>query len=280
MNVFVTGASGYIGKHITLELASRGHQVTGLARKESERTTYSSDVEWCYADLSDFEGYWQTLEESDAVIHCAMDYSTMGQANSDLDRGFIDRMSRFSGVFINTGNLFTTRSRGLLEESLQLESDHWRYQNEAAALNHSSKASVVRLGFVYGSTGGHFWDILSPGTVSQLITEVIPDVLWPMVHVKDVARLYAAVLESEQTGVFHAFDGFPVRAEEIVESAKMVYDARGISGSEPQDYVRELLKSSVITSNKRSLSTGWQPSYSGFLANAELAYQEHVQCSS
>ncbi|NQV72710.1 NAD-dependent epimerase/dehydratase family protein [bacterium] len=274
MNVFITGASGYIGRHVALELVSRGHQVTGLARQESERTNFSREVEWCYANLSNFEGYWQTLEQSDAVIHCAMDYSS-GQANSELDKEFVDRISTFSGIVIYTGNLFSTRSHGLLEEAPQPKSEHWRYQNEVAALNSSKDASVVRLGFVYGSSGGHFWDILSPGTVALFETQEVPDVVWPMVHVKDVARLYASILESKNRGVFHAFDGKRVRAREIIESARSVYEAHGISSSESQDYVQQLLQSSVITSNERSISTGWRPAYSGFTENAELAYLEN-----
>jgi nucleoside-diphosphate-sugar epimerase len=275
MRVFITGASGYIGKHVALELLSRGHQVVGLARKPSERTTYSTGVDWRFADLSDFDAYWGDLAGSDAVVHCAMDYSD-GSENSDLDREFVTRVAEFSGRFLYTGNLFSERTDGPLEESLQTSSEHWRYQAEEAVIGASQQTSVIRLGFVYGGSGGYFWEILSPGTLAQFETEPVPDVMWPMVHVKDVARLYASVLESNETGVFHAFDGVPVQAAQIIESARAVYESRGISSTESRDYIQGLLKSSVLTSNQRAVSTGWRPVSSSFVENAELAFSEYT----
>jgi len=276
MNVFLTGASGYIGRHVALELLSRGHKVVGLARQNSERTRYSDKVAWCYADLSDFDAYWDDLATSDAVVHCAMDYTSSGSENSDLDRAFVAKMSDFSGRFVYTGNLFSDRTEGILEESVRPNSKHWRYQNEETLLQNSILSSVIRLGFVYGSNGGYFWQILSPGTLAQIKGELIPDVMWPMVHVKDAASLYVSILESNKTGVFHAFDGKRVAAKEIIDSARAVYEAHRITSSESQDYIKGLLQSSILTSNDRSLSTGWHPAYSSFVENADLAYSEEI----
>ena len=275
MRVFLTGASGYIGKHVALELVSRGHQVVGMARKPSQRTKYSSDVEWCYAELTDVEEYWSELESSDAVVHCAMDYTSSGTENAEVDRNFVARMGAFTGQFVYTGNLFADRAQGNLAEACLDTSEHWRFQTECAVIGSSTRSSVVRLGFVYGCRGGYLWDILSPGTLANISPDKIPKVLWPMIHVKDVARLFAMVLESKESGVFHAFDGVQVLAEEIIEAVRAVYTARGITYSESHDYIQGLLQSSVSTSSNRSLSLGWNPGYASFAKNAEAAYLEN-----
>ena len=275
MRIFLTGASGYIGRHVALELLSRGHEVIGLARKASQRTKYSATIEWCFADLSDFSAYWKQLLDSDAVVHCAMDYSSSGSENSDLDTSFVSRMSDFDGHFVYTGNLFSDRQKGILPESIQLKSGHWRFQNEERVIQGSKSASVIRLGFVYGASGGYFWEILSPGTLAKLKDSSIPDLLWPMVHVRDVATLYASVLESEASGILHAFDGMQSRASEIIDSARFVYQSRGVSESESHDDLHVLLHCSILTSNERSLATGWRPTYSGFSQHAEHSFSEY-----
>ena len=273
MNVFLTGASGYVGRHVAAELVARGHRVIGLARPESERTRRSREIEWRYADLADSASYRDELMASDAVVHCAMDYSA-GSENSELDRLFVAGLRDFAGHFVYTGNLFGERTDGFVEEAVVTGSGHWRFQAEEAALSSSGPVAAVRLGFVYGGQGGFFWDILSPGTLAGLGSGEIPAVIWPMVHVRDVARLYAVLLESGATGVFHAYDGKQVSASEIIEAARLVYKTRGISGTESGDYLQMLLRSSVATSNRRSLEAGWRPTYRGFADNADLAFDE------
>jgi len=273
MNVFLTGASGYIGRHVAQELLLRGHRVVGLSRKESERTRSLSEVQWCFGELNSPDSYHQELQSVDAVIHCAMDYSSTGE-NSELDLGFVKSMAGFGGQFVYTGNLFSHRSHGPLDESPEAESDHWRFQSEAASLDRPATSSVVRLGFVYGGSGGYFWQIVSPGVLTKLAPSDIPDVLWPMIHVRDAASLYATVVETGAEGVFHGYDGRPTSAREVINSARSLYESLGVVDSESHDYIIGLLQSSVPTSNSRSRSIGWSPKHAGFIESIEIAYSE------
>lgn len=276
MRVFLTGASGYIGKHVALELLSRGYEVVGLARKPSERTKYHAAVKWCFGDLSDPSSYWDHLTKSDAVVHCAMDYSASGE-NAQLDRQFVDQMSDYHGHFIYTGNLFTDRTADSLGESLVAGSEHWRFQSEAAVMDRKGHSAVIRLGFVYGGSGGYLWEILSPGTLAVLENDSILDVQWPMVHVRDAATLYAAVLDVKGNGVYHAFDGERSTAATIIETARSIYDSHGVTGTDSHDYLMGLLGPSVETTNQRSRSIGWKLEHSSFVQNAELAYLEYTE---
>lgn len=278
MRVFVTGASGYIGRHVALELLSRGHQVVGLARRKSERTGYAPEMRWCFGDLSDPASYTSAAQEADAVIHCAMDYSAAGE-NTDLDRRFVEAMKDFDGHFVYTSNLFGGRAQGAIPESPMTASEHWRFQSEARVLSREGVSSVIRLGFVYGGAGGHFWHILSPGTLSGLKAEDIPDVLWPMIHVRDVASLYATVVETASEGVFHGLDGARLSAGQVIATTRAVYESRGVQGADSHDYIHGLLEASVETSNLRSLSTGWIPKHPSFIENAESAYSEAAELS-
>ena len=278
MKVFVTGASGYVGRHVARELLSRGHQVFGLSRSPSERTTSLPDVQWCFGGLDSPDSYKEVLGASDAVVHCAMDYSSTGE-NSELDMGFVNCMEGYTGQFVYTGNLFSNRSHGKLEEAPESGSDHWRFLSEVAALDRPGPASVIRLGFVYGGRGGHFWDIVSPGALAGLTSHDVPDVWWPMIHVQDVASLYATVLETKGEGVFHAWDGRPTLAREVIDTTRSLYESLGFSDNESNGYITGLLRSSVPTSNRRSLSIGWVPTCAGFPDCIGRAYAEHTSWS-
>lgn len=41
MKVFLTGASGYIGSHVTTLLLEEGHQLTAIARSDASVSSYS-----------------------------------------------------------------------------------------------------------------------------------------------------------------------------------------------------------------------------------------------
>jgi len=67
MQVVVLGASGHIGSEITKELAARGHQVTGVARKP-ERIPAAQGVNAVAGDVSGADTLAALATGADAVI--------------------------------------------------------------------------------------------------------------------------------------------------------------------------------------------------------------------
>jgi len=63
--IAVTGATGFVGRHIVDRLVGRGHHVRGLARRPAEATT----VEWVRGDLSDRGALDALVAGADAVVH-------------------------------------------------------------------------------------------------------------------------------------------------------------------------------------------------------------------
>lgn len=71
MNVVVTGAAGYIGGQIALQLKDAGHTVTGIDRRPLPQHL-EGVMEFVQADFDSDESYRKLVElRPDSVVHCA-----------------------------------------------------------------------------------------------------------------------------------------------------------------------------------------------------------------
>lgn len=72
--VLVTGASGFIGRHLVAALRSAGHQVVGAARDAKTARRLISDIEWRQVDFNrnvTIQAWTPLLAGIDAVVNCA-----------------------------------------------------------------------------------------------------------------------------------------------------------------------------------------------------------------
>ncbi|MEM2920733.1 MAG: NAD-dependent epimerase/dehydratase family protein [Candidatus Bathyarchaeia archaeon] len=80
MKVLVTGASGFIGGHLTERLVERGYEVIAFVRKTSDlRLLKSLDIELRYGDLGDAESLREAVPGVDCVFHLAAYYTFHGK---------------------------------------------------------------------------------------------------------------------------------------------------------------------------------------------------------
>jgi nucleoside-diphosphate-sugar epimerase len=69
-SILVTGATGFIGTHLTRRLVELGHAVRCLVRQKSNRAPLSDlDIEWIPGDLSDPLGLARAMRGVDRVFH-------------------------------------------------------------------------------------------------------------------------------------------------------------------------------------------------------------------
>src|SRR5439155_9824551 len=81
MQVFVTGATGFIGFAVAAALRRAGYRVWGLARSESKtRRLVQHEIEPVIGDLADPKTYLDVASECALLVHTAFDYSANGVA--------------------------------------------------------------------------------------------------------------------------------------------------------------------------------------------------------
>src|SRR5947207_14123914 len=92
MKVLVTGATGFLGRHVVAEALERGHAVRAVVRPAGDVNRIDGDVECARVDLRSSRGLVEACRGVDAVIHCAAAKSG-------------DFYTQFAGTVLATENL-------------------------------------------------------------------------------------------------------------------------------------------------------------------------------
>src|SRR3712207_3526171 len=75
MKLLVTGANGFLGRHVVAEALRRGHAVRAMVRsvKDAARNGWVGrpNIEWVQADLRSRRGLVNAVSGCDAVLHLA-----------------------------------------------------------------------------------------------------------------------------------------------------------------------------------------------------------------
>jgi uncharacterized protein YbjT (DUF2867 family) len=109
MNVFIVGATGYIGRPVTRHVLEAGHTVTALARsEESTARLPAGDVHVVRGAVEDPPAIEKGLEDADAAIYLEIEGI---QGASDADRAALAAMVKhFRGA---RGPLIVTSGLGV-----------------------------------------------------------------------------------------------------------------------------------------------------------------------
>jgi len=249
--VAVFGAFGFIGHHVALELARRGHTVRGFDRRSS--TPFDLDVEIPAAQTGDI------------AIHAAEPGVATDDGHAERCLGRLrhliaapfERIIYISSAVVYGDEAGTPRSEASPTNprgpyalaKMTVEQEAMREQ----------RCTTVRLANVYGS-GMAMTNVLSdmlaqvprPGPVELRDLAPVRD----YIHVTDVARAVTALVENPQPGLFNIGTG---RGYSVEQLARIVNVAAGQPG---RDIVATLpsARSSylVLDPSKAQRELGWQ----------------------
>jgi len=285
MNVFLTGATGYIGTSVAEALQKAGHHVIGLARsRESAEKLAKRGIEAHSGDMRDKTSLTSAAKRADGVIHAASpsDATSAELDNLVLDailgelKGTGDPFVYTSGVWVlgDTGGRFADEGFPLNPTPLVT----WRAECEKRVLASAKdgiRSSVIRPAIVYGRGGGIPGSLVQSGRDKGTVVYVGDgDNHWPGVHVDDLANLYVAVLEQAPAGsVFLAAQGDAVNVREVALAASEAAGKPGYIASWPLEEARKtlgayadaLVLDQKISGEKAKKVLGWKPKHASFL---------------
>ena len=274
MDIFVTGASGWIGSAVVPELIAAGHGVVGLARSDEAAARITSlGARARRGDLADLAGLTEAAAESDGVVHLGYhhDFAQMAEA-AELDRG---ALTAFGDALAGTGKplLFASGLIGVShEDDRPAEGGHPRVASAAHAFALADRGvRVVAMRFaptVHGQGDYGFVAELARVARERGVSTYVGDGanVWPAVHVSDAGRLVTLALAGAPAGsAVHAVaeEGVPTKAIAEAIGRGLAVPTESIPESEATEklgwigmfFARDLRASSEQTRT----TLGWEP---------------------
>ncbi|MGH2974498.1 MAG: NAD-dependent epimerase/dehydratase family protein [Solirubrobacterales bacterium] len=282
MRVALTGATGFVGSHVLVELQEHGHDVTGLVRDGPELVTaHGAAAE--VVDVYDRPALVSLLTGADAAIHTA---SPGDETSADLDVAVVDAaIEAFAGTgkpYIHISGLWTYGDNLAITEDSPSSSPAlvaWKGPINQRVLDAPGmRGVVIESSTAYGDGGGGIPGLLlgSPrDDAGNLIMLGSGRQHWSAVHVADLANVFRRILEDESAGGRYVVgDGLSPTVAELTQAAAIAIGAPGaVPGSDEEararlgEYFAEvLLLDQGTDAAKARHSLGWRPEHPGLVA--------------
>ena len=293
MIVFVTGATGVLGRPVVRLLRSAGHEVKALSRSPANRelleTLGAIPVE---ADLFDANSMAEAIDGCDAVFHLA----TKIPAAADMKKRWIwnenDRIRRVGMRAITEAAMQTDGVRSILYPSVSLfyasSGDAWidasnattdaarlllstldaeAYVAKFAASTPDRRGVVLRFGAFYGPASEQSEQTLVMARKGFGMRLAAPRAYRTAIWIDDAASAVLKALEKAPSGVFDVVEDAPATQSEVMAALAEAVGRKKL-WTLPRAFLRFVLPADLRTLLARSQrisnarfreATGWAP---------------------
>ncbi|MBC8164492.1 MAG: SDR family oxidoreductase [Bryobacteraceae bacterium] len=286
MRIFVTGATGYIGRVVTEQALAEGHAVYGLSRNEAgDAQLRAQGATPVRGDLTSLDALGQASAQAEAVLHLAyihdfgMDYEEVLR----IDAAAVDALGgplrgTEKAFVITSGTALVdpdpdggeTTEDSPLTQTFALK-DRIRSERHALRLSEDGvRVSAIRLPpYVYGRGGSTFMPMLMQMAAKAGESVYVDDgrIRTSDVHVDDAAALYLLAARKAKAGdVFNGTGSTTVTLRQMAEAigAALKLPVRSVSREEAEarwgQFLTVFVQFENRSSNRKAVQQlGWQP---------------------
>ncbi len=301
MQIFVTGATGVLGKAVVKRLIAEGHAVHALSRSEANREMlHRLGAQPMEADLFDGAALVQALAGCEAVVHLATRISPTSKMAKRASWYENDRIRRegtralveaihtliypsYAFVYPDSADRWIDASTTPVLPTPTLQSTVDAAAAVAQFAEEQRRGLSLRIGWLYGPE--------SPATHEQLDyarkgIAALPghsEAYLPQVSVQDGAcAIVAALMQPIPSDIYDAADDEPLTREEVfalvaqAEGRKRLWQPPALLMRVKAGVVYDMMSPSLRVSNRRFKEvSGWRP----LVPNARMGWARIAQQS-
>ncbi|KHK89814.1 NAD-dependent epimerase/dehydratase family protein [Novosphingobium malaysiense] len=283
MKALVIGATGYVGKAVARDFRSRGHEVWGFARSDSNREKLGAEgIATVDGSLDDLPALQKQVQDFDTIVFVPMipfeDEARILTGLIDACRGS-DRHLMFAS---GTGVLATAAPEGIWDENTFAEDDPFpfpplgsrpiRIKTENLvrdAAKDGVRTTVVRPPWIWGDAGGIFvWQLVESARRTGSVCYVGHGLnLYSNCHVEDVAQAFGLAVEHGTPGALYHTVAGEVNIRTVAEAvAQMIgCETRSVDYETACQIWTKEFADLILVVNSRSRAVraraelGWKP---------------------
>jgi nucleoside-diphosphate-sugar epimerase len=265
--VFVTGASGFIGKQIVKRLSRENYGVRALVRQVPV-DGFDPSIEVVVGDLTKPETYAPSLNGATAILHAALTDDRSNDvrlASTLLDLGAQAGARKF--IHLSSIAVYGNPPEGTITEDTPPIKSSDAYSRAKLAIEEALREksvvpeiSVLRIGCVYGRTGGGWWThgLLQLMQKGRLILVAGGAGTANLIHVEDVAAIIPLLLTRSNPpfDVYNVTDGMPVTWHRYFSELEAILGrtaTESMDVAEAREYGRKWLRPSIVGRLSRKL---------------------------
>lgn len=242
MKVFITGATGLIGRHLVERLVQDKHSVTALVRPSSKvEHLQNLGVNLCYGDITHSRDFFTThLKGMEWVFHAAAHVSEWADRNEMIraNVGPLETLARSTDpkslrrfVFLGSMSVLGMQKQENVDENAPciLTGDNYNYTKVMAerlavrlAREEGIPITVIRPPYVYGPYDSQIFPRMIQSLRNGLFKYIGDgDQPFTLIYVKNLvdALILAAMNEKAKPGeIYMVTDGEPITRRELVET--------------------------------------------------------------
>ena len=250
-NVFLTGASGFLGAHLLRELVARGHSVKALSRRtETDAPIAAAGGTPVRAALSDVASLQAAMQGCEAVFHAAADTSmwkrNAAQQTATNVQGTANMLAAAESVgvkaFVHTSSTsaYSQLVEGVLTESVpQRGGESWinyevtKYQSEKLVKESGLPWIVFNPSHILGPGDRHNWARLIQMVDQQKLPGIPPGV-GAFADVREIAKAQVRAWELQRFGQCYLVGGTKATFVEFVHKVGAALGRKTPAGAFPE----------------------------------------------